>query len=161
MNASVLDRELKAYRIGTASNQYPIFDGSGSVLYPGRWNTEDCRIIYCSEHYSTALLEKLVHSNTGKLPQGQQWIEISISVGTTYEVVTPHSLPGWDNPSQKISKRFGSRWMKQKRSTILLVPSIVARVDRNILINEAHPEFNTITTSLNEPVIWDSRLFIG
>lgn len=160
MNASVLDRELKAYRIGTVSNQYPIFDGSGSVLYPGRWNTEDCRIIYCSEHYSTALLEKLVHSNTGKLPQGQQWIEISIPAGTTYEVVTPHSLPGWDNPSQQVSKRFGIQWVKQQRSAILLVPSIVARVDRNILINEAHSEFSKITTSLNEPVIWDSRLFI-
>lgn len=117
-------------------------------------------MIYCSEHYSTALLEKLVHSNTGKLPQGQQWIEISISAGTTDEVVTPHSLPGWDNPSQQVSKRFGVQWVKQQRSAILLVPSIVARVDRNILINEAHPEFSKITTSLNEPVVWDSRLFI-
>ena len=161
MRASVLDRELKAYRIGTTDNKYRIFDGVGSVLYPGRWNTEACRVIYCSEHYSTALLEKLVHSNTGKVPKGQQWIEISIPAGTTYEIVTHNSLRGWDNPSQKTSRRFGNRWVKQQRSAILLVPSIVARVDRNILINEAHPEFNKITTSLNQPVVWDSRLFIS
>lgn len=159
MSASILDRELKAYRIGTADNKYRIFDGYGSILYPGRWNSNACRVIYCSQHYSTALLEKLVHSNTGKIPQKQQWIEISIPAGTSYEVVTPHSLRGWDNPSQKISKRFGDQWVKEQRSAVLIVPSIVARVDNNILINEAHPEFNQITTSLNQPVIWDSRLF--
>ena len=159
MRASVLDREFKAYRLGTADNKHPIFDGYGSVLYPGRWNTEACRVIYCSEHYSTALLEKLVHSNTGKIPKGQQWIEISIPAGTSYEVVTPHSLRGWDNTSQKTSKRFGDRWVKEQRSALLIVPSIVARVDNNILVNEAHPEFKKIATSLNQPVIWDSRLF--
>jgi len=159
MSASVLERELKAYRIGAANNQYRIFDGYGSMLYPGRWNSSACRMIYCSEHYSTALLEKLVHSNTGRIPKGQQWIEISIPAGTSYEVVTPHSLRGWDSPSQKTSKKFGDRWVKQRRSAILLVPSIVARVDNNILINEAHPEFHRITTSLNQPVVWDSRLF--
>ena len=161
MTASVLDRELKAYRIGAAENKYRIFDGYGSVLYPGRWNTQACHVIYCSEHYSTALLEKLVHSNTGKIPQKQQWIEISIPVGVSYEVVTHDSLRGWDSPSQKVSKRFGDRWVKEQRSAIVIVPSIVARVDNNILINEAHPEFHQITTSLNQPVIWDSRLFLA
>jgi len=49
--------------------------------------------------------------------------------------------------------------VKEQRSAILIVPSIVARVDNNILINEAHPEFKKIATSLNQPVIWDSRFF--
>ncbi len=159
MTASVLERELKAYRIGTADNKYRIFDGYGSALYPGRWNTEACRIIYCSQNYSTALLEKLVHANTGKIPKEQQWIEISIPAGTSYEVVTPHSLRGWDSPSKKTSKRFGKQWVKEQRSAILIVPSIVARVDNNILINEAHSEFSKIATGLNQPVIWDSCLF--
>lgn len=160
MSASVLERGLKAYRIGAADNKYRIFDGYGSV-YPGRWNTQACRVIYCCEHYSTALLEKLVHSNTGKIPQKQQWIEISIPAGTSYEVVTPHSLRGWDSPTQKVSKKFGDRWVKERRSVILIVPSIVARFDNNILVNEAHPEFRLITISLNQPVIWDSRLFLA
>jgi len=38
------------------------------------------------------------------------------------------------------------------------VPSC-GRVDNNILINEAHPEFKKIATSLNQPVIWDSHFF--
>jgi RES domain-containing protein len=38
MTASILDRTLKAYRIGVHNNRYPIFDGTGAKLYPGRWN---------------------------------------------------------------------------------------------------------------------------
>jgi RES domain-containing protein len=57
------------------------------------------------------------------------------------------------------------RWRSQslvKRKTFLylFVPSIVAPLDNNILINEFHPQFPNLTTSLNKPIIWDRRLFI-
>ena len=157
MNASLLDRTVKAYRIGTASNKHPIFDGTGSMMFPGRWNTSKCRVIYAAEHYSTALLEKLVHSNTGKIPKNQQWIEITAPAGTTYEVVTTYSSLDWKDSD--ITKEFGDKWLEEKRSCILFVPSIVAPLDNNILINEFHPEFGNLETSLNQPVIWDRRLF--
>ncbi|MDJ0719974.1 MAG: RES domain-containing protein [Prochloraceae cyanobacterium] len=136
------------------TDRYPIFDGTGSKLYPGRWN-EKYPVIYCAENYSLAMLEKLVHSNTGDIPENQQWIEISIPVGTTYETVTTYSLPGLKNMSE--SKTFGDRWLSEKRSCILIVPSAIAQLDNNILINEAHPQFSSIATSLNRPVIWDRR----
>lgn len=158
MNASVLNRTIKAYRIGAANNKYPLFDGTGSIFYPGRWNTPASRVIYSSEHYSTALLEKLVHSNTGKIPRNQQWVEITIPAGTTYEVVTTYSLPNWNDTT--LSQQFGEEWLLTKRSCILFVPSIVAPLDNNILINEFHPQFPNLTTSLNQPVIWDQRLFL-
>lgn len=173
MTALVLDRTLKAYRIGIHNNRYPIFDGTGAKLYPGRWNT-NYPVIYCGENYSLAMLEKLVHSNTGNIPEQQQWIEITIPVGTTYEIVTttrsgasPVSfgddganapcLPDWRESA--VSKAFGDRWLDSNRSCILIVPSAIAPVENNILINEAHPQFLTIKTSLNRPVFWDRRLF--
>jgi RES domain-containing protein len=58
-----------------------------------------------------------------------------------------------------VSKAFGEKWCQEKRSAILLVPSVVARVDRNVLINPAHPEFSSLTVSLYQPVFWDRRLF--
>ncbi len=158
MNPSVLDRTIKAYRLGAANNKYPIFDGTGSTFFPGRWNSASSRVIYSTEHYSTALLEKLVHSNTGKIPRNQQWIEITIPAGTTYETVTTYSLANWNDST--ISKNFGDRWLTKKRSCILFVPSIVAPLDNNILINEFHPQFSSLTISLNQHVIWDKRLFL-
>jgi RES domain-containing protein len=42
---------------------------------------------------------------------------------------------------------------------VLLVASVVARPDRNVLINPAHPQFAHIEASFHEPVYWDRRLF--
>lgn len=115
-------------------------------------------MIYAAEHYSTALLEKLVHGS-GRLPPNQHFVRIAIPAGMSYEVFSPPSLPGWDSMPANSSKQFGEAWCREKRSAVLLVPSVVARLDRNFLINPAHPEFSRIETSLHEPVFWDRRLF--
>lgn len=154
----VLDRVLKSYRIGDLAGAYPIFDATGSTIFPGRWNTPGSPIIYSSEHYSTALLEKLVHGS-GRLPPNQHYVEITIPNGLTYEVFSEASMPTWDSMQAIDSKLFGERWCQEKRSAILLVPSVVARLDSNILINPAHADFRKIQVSLHQPVYWDRRLF--
>jgi RES domain-containing protein len=128
------------------------------MLAPGRWNTPGSPVIYTSEHYSTALLEKLVHGS-GRLPPNQHFVQITVPRGVSYEVFSPAALPGWDAMPATVSKSFGEEWCRDRRSVVLLVPSVVARVDSNVLINPAHPEFSRIETSLHEPVYWDRRLF--
>lgn len=154
----VLDRVLKSYRIGDPAGAYPIFDATGSTIFPGRWNTPGSPIIYSSEHYSTALLEKLVHGS-GSLPPNQHYVEITIPNGLTYEVFSQPTMPTWASMPPIDSKLFGEHWCQEKRSAILLVPSVVARPDSNILINPAHPDFRKIQVSLHQPVYWDRRLF--
>ncbi|MFG1359485.1 RES family NAD+ phosphorylase [Xanthobacter pseudotagetidis] len=158
MTARILDRTLVGFRIGDPDGDYPIFDATGSTLSPGRWNTIASPLIYASEHYSTALLEKLVRGS-GRLPPNQHYVSITLPRGLSYEVFAPPSLPGWDAMPATVSKAFGARWCLEKRSAILLVPSVVARLDSNILINPAHPEFGLIEASLHQPVFWDRRLF--
>jgi RES domain-containing protein len=158
LTAQRLDRVLRAYRIEDPNGEYPIFDATGSKIAPGRWNTAQRPIIYCSEHYSTAMLEKLVHGS-GSLPPNQHFIEITIGNGVSYEVVTAASLPGWDAPDAAVSKAHGDAWQKSKRSLLLLVPSVVARMETNILIHPEHPDLRLVTTSLHQPVWWDRRLF--
>ena len=158
MTAQTLDRTLFCFRIGDPAGTYPIFDATGSMLAPGRWNTPGSPMIYAAEHYSTALLEKLVHGS-GRLPPNQHFIRITVPSGVSYEVFSPAALPGWDTMPATVSKRFGEEWCRQRRSLVLLVPSVVARLDRNVLINPAHPEFSRLDTSLHEPVYWDRRLF--
>jgi RES domain-containing protein len=158
VSAQRLDRVLTSYRIGDPAGAHPIFDATGSRLAPGRWNTARSPMIYSSEHYSTAMLEKLVHGS-GSLPPHQHFVEITIPNGVSYEVVTPVVLPGWEANDCQVSKAFGEAWQKAKRSLLLLVPSVVARRERNILINPHHAEFHRIKAGLHEPVWWDERLF--
>jgi RES domain-containing protein len=158
LTAQTLDRVLTCFRIGDPRGAYPIFDATGSTLYPGRWNTSACPMIYASEHYSTAMLEKLVHGS-GRLPPNQHYIEITIPNGVAYEVLNADSLPDWFLETAASSKPFGDAWQRSRRSLILIVPSVVARIESNILINPEHPAFARITTSLHRPVWWDRRLF--
>jgi RES domain-containing protein len=158
MNPQKLDRVLTAYRIGDPAGLYPIFDPTGAKLAPGRWNSVASPMIYASEHYSTAMLEKLVHGN-GHMPPNQHWIEITIPNGVSYEIFSTAHHPGWDEAHPVVSKSFGEAWQQSGRSLLLIVPSVVARMEQNFLINASHPEFTRITTSLHQPIWWDDRLF--
>lgn len=158
MKGGRTDRVLTAFRIGDPDGAFPIFDSKGARLYPGRWNTSSSPIIYTSEHYSTAMLEKLVRGNT-VLPPNQHYIRITIPNGTSYEIFQSAAHPGWDGPSREICRTFGAQWHAEMRTALLLVPSIPARVERNILINPKHPEAAGITHELPEPVWWDERLY--
>jgi RES domain-containing protein len=158
VTAQRLDRVLTAFRIGDPDGAYPIFDATGSRLAPGRWNTAASPMIYNSQHYSTAMLEKLVRSS-GELPPNQHFIEITIPNDITYEMLNSAHLPGWDDISREASRAYDDAWQTSRRSLLLLVPSVVARMARNVLINPEHAEFPRITHSLHQPVWWDRRLF--
>jgi RES domain-containing protein len=158
VTAQVLDRALSCFRIGDPAGAHPIFDGTGSTIAPGRWNTTGSPVIYASERFSTALLEKLVHGS-GMLPPNQHYIEITVPRGMSYEVFSPHGLPGWDTILASVSTAFGENWCARRRSLVLIVPSVVARIERNVVINPAHPDFSHVRSSLHQPVFWDRRLF--
>ena len=158
MPPQILDRALGAYRIGNPDGAFPIFDATGSKLYPGRWNRPTSPVLYCSEHHSTVMLEKLVHGG-GRLPPNQHHIGITVPNGVSYGVLTPAQLPGWDHPSREASRAWGHNWQRARRSLLLLVPSVVARMERNVLLNPEHPEFGRLVHGLHEPVWWDRRLF--
>lgn len=149
---------MTAFRIGDPFGEYPIWSDGGARRSSGRWHEAGATVIYASEYYSTAMLEKLVHHG-GELPHGQHFITITIPTGTSYEIVNPDGLDGWAQAGSDTARRFGRRWFTEQRSAILIVPSVVARCERNILFNTRHPDFATVTTSLESPVWWDDRLF--
>jgi len=153
-----LDRVLTCYRIGDPNGEYRIFDDAGAAIFSGRWHITEHPVVYASEHYSTAMLETLSHAS-GVMPPNQHFITITVPNGLSYEMVTKDQLPGWDNHDPDISREFGACWAREQRSALLLVPSYVARVERNILINLRHPQIKEISVSLPEPVWWDERLF--
>ena len=149
---------MRTFRIGDPEGRFPIYSGEGAALLQGRWHERGQDVIYASEHYSTAMLEKLANYN-GVMPPNQHFIEIDIPAGTSYELVTKDSLPGWAMPNNASARVHGADWFSERRSAILIVPSFVAREDRNVLINPHHSEFGRIRVGLEMPIRWDRRLF--
>ena len=149
---------MRAYRI--ADSRFPIFDGAGARLVGGRWSSPGRPVIYAAETFSAALLEALVHSNLGRVPKTHAAIEISIPDTIRIETLKSSDLPGWDAESPSAGGAFGDRWLLERRSSVLLVPSVIARdYERNVLINPEHPDFAGITAGEAREVQWDKRLF--
>jgi len=130
---------MRAYRI--ADRRHPIFDATGARFVGGRWNSPGHAVIYTSETYSGALLEVLVHANIGRVPETQAYIEIALPESVSGEVIAADEVPGWDADDQQASRAVGDRWIEECRSALLFVPSLVSGgLERNILINPAHPD---------------------
>jgi RES domain-containing protein len=147
---------MKAYRIG--SGRHPVFDGAGASLHPGRWNEANQRVIYCGASFAIAMLERLCYAALGRVPRNDRFIEADVPNGLI-EVFDDAMHEGWDEPDSSLARQFGGRWHRERRSVALLVPSAVTKIDRNLVINQDHPNFARISTGEELPVWWDRRLF--
>lgn len=148
---------LIAYRI--ADGRYPMADGRGAMLEGGRWNSPGLPVIYASLTQSCAMLEILAHTNIGKVPRHHKMITLEIPRKLKLETITAQDLAGWDHPNLQAGREYGDAWLSQSRTVALIVPSVIAHHDNNILINPLHPDFKRIHVSKPEPVKWDGRLF--
>lgn len=149
---------MQIYRI--ADGRHPIWDGSGAALIGGRWNSPGKLIIYGSFSYSCAMLEILAHANIGRVPETHQYVIAEVSEDVSVEVLLEDTLPqGWDSENTASARAFGDQWLNEARSAILIVPSVIARLDRNALVNPLHPDAKKLIVSEPKKVIWDKRLF--
>ncbi|MBL8292844.1 MAG: RES domain-containing protein [Bryobacterales bacterium] len=153
-------RVLEAYRIGSLA--HPLLDGGGAAVSDtARWNSRGRFVIYAAECYTGALLEKAAQLNSLKIPRTLVYMRIEIPAGATVEEVKLEDLPGWDSENRTASQRYGDAWYDEARSLALLVPSLVAPgLERNILINQRHPEFATVRSSTPESIRCHPRLLV-
>lgn len=151
---------LRAYRIG--SRRYPLLDGAGAAASDtARWNSRGRRAIYASEHYATAVLEKLAQLNSVKLPASLAYIEIEVPDGVAVERLAPRRLKGWDADDRAASQAFGDRWYDERRTAVLLVPSLAAPgLEWNVVFNQEHPEFHRIGASALKAVVGHPKLLV-
>lgn len=126
----------------------------------GRWNSPGRQVIYGSLSYACAMLEILAQASIGRIPSTHCFLIADAPDGVTVERRDASSLPfGWDAENSSSVRAFGDQWLKEARSAILLVPSVVAKLERIALVNPLHPDSAKLTKSGSEKVVWDRRLF--
>ena len=130
------------------------------MLHGGRWNSIGSRVIYASETYAGALLEILVHANLSRAPKNHMVVRINIPDDIEVEVVSVDRVKDWEAEDAAASRAFGDQWIKEARTAVLKVPSVITRGrENNIVLNTSHPHFTLITAKPPEAVYWDERLF--
>jgi len=149
---------MRIFRMG--DERHPLWDGTGAALVGGRWNSPGRQVIYGSLSYACAMLEILAHAGIGRVPATHRFLIADVPDGVTLERRDATSLPaGWDAGNASSARAFGDQWLSEGRSAILLVPSVVARLEWNALVNPLHPDSTRFVLSGSETVVWDQRLF--
>lgn len=149
----------RAWRIVKASRAATAFDGEGARLYGGRWNSPGTAVIYAAQSQSLAVLELLVHLQASQLLASYKSIPVDFA-DDLIETVNPSDLhPNWrDYPAPSALQRFGDRWVAERRSAVLQVPSVVVPGELNFIINPRHPDFVHIVPGSPESFEFDPRL---
>ena len=148
----------RAWRI--ADGRFDAFSPIGASLVGGRWNSPGLGVIYASRSYAGAMLECLAHAGIGRMPRTHVAIAITVAAAVSVEGHAESSLPaGWDHADLRVARAFGDAWIRERRTAVLVVPSLVARREGNVLLNPQHADFRKIVAGSPEPVLWDARLF--
>lgn len=133
------------FRIATETRSYRADDltGGGAAAEPGRWNRKGEAVLYAATSVALATLETAAHVNPVGLPLNKFLVRIDVpfAAWSKREILDVSSLaPTWKAvPAGVTSETAGSRWLRSRRSALLLVPSVIAPEDCCVLINPAHP----------------------
>ena len=149
---------MTVYRL--AKRKYPVYDGAGAALEGARWSSPGRVLIYASEHYATAILEKLVHAGRTRLPGRHHAAAIHLPDDLPMERFDPAAHPGWEQDGSPAAREYGDAWHIQARTAVLIVPSVPGQpAEWNVIINPAHPDAARVSVMPAFDVTWDGRLF--
>jgi RES domain-containing protein len=117
--------------------------------------------IYTGTSFAVCLIEVLVHANRKAPPSAARYVEATVPEDVSRETFDPALHAGWDDPLDfSIAQTFGKAWLQQRRSALLLVPSVVTGGrDGNAIVNPEHPDAAQIAVGPETPVKLDPRLF--
>jgi RES domain-containing protein len=125
----------------------------------GRWNSKGVAVLYCATSESLAMLELRVHS-PHPYPRTRLKFVIEVPDDAIAGVPAGELPRGWNKlPPGPPSKRFGDGWAATGSSLGLLVPSVIASEEKNLILNLAHERFKEVRVVSTQRVRLDMRLY--
>lgn len=136
--------------------------GEGAKKEGGRWNSINNALVYSSTSRALACRKTIVHLNAAALPLNRFLVQIEIPdlAWGVRTVLDMHTAPvGWGAlPVERASIKYGNSWIRSRSLAVLLVPSVTAPEEQNILINPAHADDVHIKDTKIRKWLYDSRL---
>jgi RES domain-containing protein len=148
----------EAWRIVKAKHASTAFSGKGAADNGGRWNSRGVTVVYTSITKSLAVLESLVHLNP---PVRFKFVAFHVQFDDALvELFSPKKLPpDWQSePPPPSTQQIGDRWVREARSAVFALPSVIIAGELNYLLNPAHADFKRIAIGKPEPFAFDPRL---
>jgi RES domain-containing protein len=148
-----------AWRIVGARYKDNAFSGEGARLHGGRWNSKGTTMVYTAGSLALASIEIVVNLPGPKLLE--EFFRIPVHIPPNLIIDLPlDKLPSdWNSrPVSPAIRAIGDRWVKEKTSVALKVPSVVVPEEYNYLLNPVHPDFEKIAIGTPIKYRFDPRL---
>jgi len=139
---------------------YPPLDGEGARRVGGRWNPPGVPMVYASGSLALAALEYTVNVHPDDAPADLIAFEIAVPDDLPHRRIANPDLPAdWQRmPAPPACAELGARWAREKKTAVLLIPSVVVPDESNVLINPVHPDTSRIRIASAQPFTLDPRL---
>ena len=140
---------MEAWRICRAP--FADLSGDGARIWGGRWNAPGQALVYAADTPALAVLEVRVHLDLTWDLLPPDYMLLRIDLGATSVERVPALPPD--------PVRFGTEWLRSRRSAVLQVPSVIIPESANLLINPGHPEAGSVRVAASRPFTFDGRLW--
>ncbi|MBS1919058.1 MAG: RES family NAD+ phosphorylase [Bacteroidetes bacterium] len=154
---------MELYRI--AQEKYADdLSGNGARIFGGRWNSEGLFALYTSSSRSLSLLEILAHT-PAKMLKMRTYVLITLWLpdNVRMEALDKNKLSsGWDAPDTRLlTKKLGDKFLRNRSSLLLTVPSVLMPEENNYLVNTVHPDMKKLKINFKRRIYFDARLAAG
>lgn len=134
--------------------------GEGARRLGGRWNPPGVAVVYASSSLALALLELMANARRGRIPPAMLYCTIELPDDARIERARATELPAkwFSYPAPLELQALGERWAHRGKSVALLVPSAIARIETNVLLNPNHADFKRLNVGAPQELPVDERL---
>ena len=143
---------MKVWRIVRSTHARGVEDmlsGAGAARYGGRWNPKGFPAVYCSENSSLAALEILANLNRTSTFPSYRILDVDVPDGS---IVAAPGLAG-------DTRQTGARLLRAHLA--IMTPSVVNPLERNVVINPVHADFDKVLPGTIRPFVFDRRLVVN
>jgi RES domain-containing protein len=150
---------ITVWRIVKARLAATAFDGEGSRVEGGRWNSPGTPVVYTSQSAALAALELLVHLGRSSILAAYVLIPCTLDEALVSRLDRARLPKNWRSyPAPPGLQLIGDEWVKGGASAVLEIPSAVIETDSNYLLNPHHADFHAIRIMDPQTFEFDLRL---
>ncbi len=151
---------MRLFRVFARKHRATALSGEGARRFGGRWNSPGLAVVYASSSFSLALLEMMANARRGHVPPGMLYCTIDIPDDAAIDTLPARALPPkwYRSPPSPQLAAIGDAWLTRGEAVALLVPSAIARIENNALLNPHHRDFARLVAGAPHDVPADDRL---
>lgn len=150
---------MTVHRIVKARHARSAFDGEGARIAGGRWNRPGDAMVYTSGSLALAAIETFVHFGEDGLHLRFVYLKATLPDDLPIERCRRPPRNWRAEPPEERSMRYGSKWLRARRTAVLEVPSAIVPSEQNYLLNPRHPDFHRIRIANALPFEFDPRMW--